>query len=67
MKYHVTTTLEKIQALFSNDDYRIIIEQGGTSAGKTVSTLWVLLDYALAHSNKVIRSEERRVGKECRL
>ena len=54
MKYHVTTTLEKIQALFSNDDYRIIIEQGGTSAGKTVSTLWVLLDYALTNSNKVV-------------
>lgn len=54
MKYHLTTTLEKTQALFSNDDYRIIVEQGGTSAGKTISTLWVLLDYALTHAGKVI-------------
>lgn len=54
MKYHLTTTLEKTQALFSDDDYRIVVEQGGTSAGKTISTLWVLLDYALTHSGKVI-------------
>lgn len=54
MKYSLTSTLEKTQALFSSDDYRIIVEQGGTSAGKTISTLWVLLDYALTHSGKVI-------------
>lgn len=54
MKYSITTTLEKTQALFSDDDYRIIVEQGGTSAGKTISTLWVLLDYALAHAGKII-------------
>lgn len=54
MKYSITTTLEKTQALFCNSDYRIIVEQGGTSAGKTVSTLWVLLDYALTHAGKII-------------
>lgn len=54
MKYHLTSSLEKSQALFSNDDYRIIIEQGGTSAGKTISILWVLLNYALTHSNKIV-------------
>lgn len=53
MKYHITSTLEKTQALF-NDDYRIIVEQGGTSAGKTVAILWVLLNYALENSGKVI-------------
>lgn len=54
MKYSITTTLEKTRALFDNDDYRIIVEQGGTSAGKTIAILWVLLDYAIAHSGKVI-------------
>ena len=54
MKYSLTSTIEKTQALFSNDDYRIIVEQGGTSAGKTISILWVLLDYALTHDNKVV-------------
>lgn len=54
MKYSVTTTLEKTQALFSDDDYRITIEQGGTSAGKTISILWILLDYALTHAGKVV-------------
>lgn len=54
MKYSVTTSVEKIQSLFSDEDYRIIIEQGGTSAGKTISTLWVLLDYALTNGNKII-------------
>lgn len=54
MKYSITTTLEKTQALFSDDDYRIIIEQGGTSAGKTISILWILLDYALTHAGKVV-------------
>lgn len=54
MKYSITTTLEKTQALFCDNDYRIIVEQGGTSAGKTISTLWVLLDYALTHAGKII-------------
>lgn len=54
LKYHLTSSLEKTQALFSDDDYRIIIEQGGTSAGKTISILWVLLDYALTHNNKIV-------------
>jgi len=54
MKYSVTTTLEKTQALFSDDDYRIIVEQGGTSAGKTIAILLVLLDYALTHAGKIV-------------
>lgn len=54
MKYALTSTLEKTQALFNNEDYRIIVEQGGTSAGKTISTLWILLDYALTHDGKVV-------------
>lgn len=54
MKYSVTTTLEKTQALFNHDGYRIIVAQGGTSAGKTISTLWILLDYALTHGGKVV-------------
>lgn len=54
MKYHVTTTLEKTQALFYDDAIRIIIEQGGTSAGKTIAILWVLLDYALNNAGKIV-------------
>lgn len=54
MDFCITTTLEKTQALFYDDRYRIIIEQGGTSAGKTISTLAVLLDYALSHAGKII-------------
>lgn len=54
MKYHITSTLEKTQTLFYDDKYRIVVEQGGTSAGKTIATLWVLLDYALSHAGKVV-------------
>lgn len=54
MKYSITTTLEKTQALFNDVRYRIIVEQGGTSAGKTIAILMVLLDYALTHSAKII-------------
>lgn len=54
MDFCITTTLEKTQALFYDDTYRIVIEQGGTSAGKTISTLAVLLDYALMNAGKVI-------------
>lgn len=54
MDFCITTTLEKTQTLFYDDKYRIVIEQGGTSAGKTISTLAVLLDYALTHAGKVI-------------
>ena len=54
MKYHITTTLEKTKALFDDERYRIIIEQGGTSAGKTIAILWVLLDYAILNPGKVI-------------
>lgn len=54
MKYSLTSTAEKTQALFSNDDYRIIVEQGGTSAGKTIAILMVLLDYALTRAGKIV-------------
>ncbi len=54
MKYYITTTLEKTKALFDDDRYRIIIEQGGTSAGKTIAILWVLLDYAILNAGKVV-------------
>lgn len=54
MKYSLTTTLEKTQALFDDERYRIVIEQGGTSAGKTIAILWVLLNYALTHDGKVV-------------
>ncbi len=54
MKYHVTTTLEKTQTLFYDDRYRIIIEQGGTSAGKTIAILWVLLNWAIENAGKVV-------------
>lgn len=54
MKYSVTTTLEKVQALFDDGDYRIIVEQGGTSAGKTIATLLILLNYALTHAGKIV-------------
>lgn len=54
MKYHITSSLEKIQTLFCEDDYRIIVAQGGTSAGKTISILGILLDYAVTHAGKVV-------------
>ncbi len=54
MKYSITTTTEKTQALFNDDRYRIIVEQGGTSAGKTIAILMVLLDYALTHDGKIV-------------
>lgn len=54
MKYSITTTTEKTQALFNDGRYRIIIEQGGTSAGKTIAILMVLLDYALTHDGKIV-------------
>lgn len=54
MKYSITTTLEKTKALFDNESYRIIIEQGGTSAGKTIAILIILLDWAIATPNKIV-------------
>lgn len=54
MKYSITTTLEKTKSLFDTPAVRIIIEQGGTSAGKTIATLIVLLNYALENTGKVI-------------
>lgn len=50
MSYCVTTAIEKIQAL----EKRISVVQGGTSAGKTIAILIILLDYAMQHENKVI-------------
>lgn len=50
MKYCITTAMELIQTMTK----RIRIVQGGTSAGKTVAILWILLDYALTHPNKTI-------------
>lgn len=48
MKYSVTTTLEKIQAL-ENTGRRTWVIQGGTSAGKTVAILLYIVDYLLTH------------------
>lgn len=50
MKYSVTTTLEKLQALTA----RIWVVQGGTSAGKTIAILLYLLNWAIEHPGKVI-------------
>lgn len=54
MKYSVTTTLEKTKALFDDERYRIVVEQGGTSAGKTIAILIVLLDWAVQNDSKVV-------------
>lgn len=50
MDFYLTTNLEKIQALSK----RIVVVQGGTSAGKTVDVMSILIDYALEHSKKKI-------------
>lgn len=49
MKYSITTTLEKLQALTA----RIWVVQGGTSAGKTIAILWYIIDWAITHPSKV--------------
>lgn len=49
MKYSITTTLEKLQALTA----RIWVVQGGTSAGKTIAILWYVLNWAIEHPGKV--------------
>lgn len=51
MKYSLTTTLEKIQAL-EDSGKRTWVVQGGTSAGKTVAILCYILDWAIRNSNK---------------
>lgn len=49
MKYHITTTLEKIQEMTA----RIWVVQGGTSAGKTIAILWYVLNWAIENPGKV--------------
>ena len=51
MKYSVTTTLEKIQAL-EGLGKRTWVIQGGTSAGKTVAILIHIINYLLTHPRK---------------
>ncbi len=51
MKYHITTTLEKIQTL-EQSGKRTWVVQGGTSAGKTVAILWYIIDYAIKNDGK---------------
>lgn len=48
MDFYITTNLERIQAL----NRRICVVQGGTSAGKTVDIMAILIDYALQHARK---------------
>lgn len=50
MSYGKTTAFKKIAGL----DKRIRIIQGGTSAGKTVAILLLLLEYATANPNQLI-------------
>lgn len=51
MKYSITTTLEKIQAL-EDSGKRTWVIQGGTSAGKTVAILWYILNWAIENPGK---------------
>lgn len=51
MKYKITTTLEKIQALESSGKRTWVI-QGGTSAGKTVAILCYILNWAIENPGK---------------
>lgn len=50
MAYAITTTYNKIKALKK----RIRVIQGGTSAGKTIAILLLLIDYATRNPNKLI-------------
>lgn len=50
MAYAITTAYKKIKTLES----RIRIVQGGTSAGKTIAILLLLIDYATRNDNKLI-------------
>lgn len=51
-RYRVTRTPYYFQLLESSA--KIVIEQGGTSSGKTYTTLQVLFDIAISEKNKVI-------------
>lgn len=51
MKYSITTTLEKIQAL-EDSGKRTWVIQGGTSAGKTVAILCFILNWAIENPGK---------------
>lgn len=50
MAYGLTSAYHKIAAL----DKRIRVVPGGTSAGKTIAILLLLLEYATSHSRKLI-------------
>jgi phage terminase large subunit len=50
MAYGITTAYKKISKL----DKRIRVVPGGTSAGKTIAILLLLLDYATRHKGKLI-------------
>lgn len=49
MKYSITTTLEKLRDLTA----RVLVIQGGTSAGKTIAILCYILNWAIEHPGKV--------------
>lgn len=51
MKYSITTTLEKIQAL-EQSGKRTWVVQGGTSAGKTVAILLYIANYLVENPHK---------------
>lgn len=51
MKYLITTTLEKVQAL-ENSSSRTWVIQGGTSAGKTVAICIYIVNWLLTHPYK---------------
>lgn len=50
MLYRKTTALKKIQAMKS----RLRVIQGGSSAGKTIAILLILIDYAQRNDGKII-------------
>ena len=50
MRVVETTNLKKHRAVTK----RIRVSQGGTSSSKTISILWLLLDYAVSNPNKLI-------------
>jgi len=52
-KYKPTTALYKIKKLLKNDQKTFII-QGGQGAGKTISILMILIDYAYRNDKKEI-------------
>lgn len=50
MTYCMTTALERIQRL----GRRVVVAQGGTSAGKTIAILLILLNYSIEHGGRVV-------------